>query len=128
MREFKFRAWDKGKKQMFIPIALRLDEGGRVIKIFSEDREKDTMTEYPFCNFVFMQWAGLKDKTGKDIYEGDIVNDGECNFEVVFEYGSFDFVQVNSGAKVVGMQQYIYATERIEIIGNIFENEDLLDE
>ena len=70
-----------------------------------------------------MQYTGLKDKNGKEIYEGDILltNNQTYNYEVKFEDCSFG-VQT----KHYGFINLIGCGE-LEIIGNIYENPELLN-
>ncbi|MFW6047380.1 MAG: YopX family protein [Candidatus Woesearchaeota archaeon] len=107
-REIKFRAWD-GK--MHYP--EKKDKRGRKIFMYFDN---------------IMQFTGLKDKNGKEIYEGDIIH-VKNNFEdfvgvVMYEPCSF-FVN-NDGENIYMI--YSGNDVEIEIIGNKFENPELLGE
>lgn len=70
-----------------------------------------------------VQSAGLKDKNGKLIYEGDVAQCVFCNRLISFKDGGFGWESV-SGVGLVKIDQLL--TGKIEIIGNKFENPELL--
>lgn len=67
MREIKFRAWD-GKRMYYDPNDFYLRMDGSCFDVFEGEMDE------PICGQpILMQYTGLKDKNGKEIYEGDIV-------------------------------------------------------
>ena len=130
MREIKFRAWDKGLKRMIYlsePTVENDDFSGIVFKLrdyfvsaFSSDRIED---------LELMQYTGLRDKNGREVYEGDIMRfkdwwDEEMVGEVRYSEKDMAFTIVNDfwdGFPIM------YADD-LEVIGNIYENPELLEE
>jgi uncharacterized phage protein (TIGR01671 family) len=107
MREIKFRAWDKITRKWIF-------EGLTINQIAS-------LSYYEFENkdVEFMQFTGLKDKNGKEIYEGYIINVNGENICITFEDGCFGvYGKDNSCA--------LFELDEFNIIGNIYENPELL--
>ena len=139
MREIKFRAWNKETKEleymetnMTLPLLalFNLEGGGH-------------------SHRIFMQFTGLPDKSGKEIYEGDIVRNGKgIIYEVRwYNFGfHFDTPKINGCWTSYTLETYEhlhwsgpsvspgteepkhYKDWHIEIIGNIYEHKHLLEE
>lgn len=123
MREFKFRAWDTEKQEMATVNFIGLND----YEVGMEDEEcRRWRATYPYvCRL--MQYTNLKDKNGKEIYEGDILkvklDDGEANLYVKYTNG--EYCVVNEGKWEDSLYIYMYFGD-VEVVGNIYENEDLL--
>lgn len=123
MREFKFRAWDTEKQEIATVNFIGLND----YEVGMEDEEcRRWRATYPYvCRL--MQYTNLKDKNGKEIYEGDIlkvkVDDGEANLYVKYTNGEYRVV--NEGKWEDSLYAYMYFGD-VEVVGNIYENEDLL--
>ena len=129
MREIKFRAWLKEERKMvnvetlFIGINRLCFGNSKTEDLFFRDFEEVEL----------MQYTGLKDKSGKEIYEGDIVlvKPGGVStwYKTVVEFKEGAFI-----ASLIDGEDYIYIFNRgfdsndFEIIGNIYENKNLLEE
>jgi len=129
MKEIKFRAFDKESKKMFLvnkllwgayPIepfqaqGIIVGDEIKVMNICEDDCEQKT----PHCKL--MQYIGLKDKNGVLIYEGDIITHTAYPLDrVKVEY-------IGTAFRGGGMLLESYHSSVIEIIGNIYENENLL--
>lgn len=123
----KFRAWDKYHEIMVIIISIDFER-----KIAYVGREDGDRWEIHFDNLNFMQSTGLKDKNGVEIYEGDLVQNGrgeigyvtyllqETGFVVVLKNTDYRLGHRNTG------ESYDMAYWH-EIIGNIYENPELLE-
>ena len=110
-REIKFRAW--------------MDDGRMICG------EPDYIWEMKSDDSPVMQYTGLKDKNGKEIYEGDIITYQEepqkMKAEVVWKNGGFVFVYEDGTENITSESWYApMDVEITEIIGNVHENPDLI--
>lgn len=105
MRDIKFRAWENLEKQM-----LYFD---------FEDLLRGEVPLHPAsCDFYLMAFTGLLDKNGKEVYEGDIVRT---------KHGLTRKIFMRLGCWYVdGCEELGYCNDQVEIIGNIYENPELL--
>jgi uncharacterized phage protein (TIGR01671 family) len=112
-REIKFRLWDKIRKEM--------RKGCHNILIDSLDGKPYWQYGYdeamPMVNYEVMQFTGLLDKNGKEIYEADLLKrlNGEVE-TVVFDSGCFCIKHKD------GSFDFIAEHNQFEIVGNIYEN------
>lgn len=131
MREILFRAWDRNtNKMLYVSDNQWTETIGKMLDSF-EDED-------------LMQWTGLKDKKGKEIYEGDIIkiSYGTVNFEnkkeivtdVYFEKAAFRYRHKDGSGSVLDFNSvkivrgYECITQDVEIIGNRFQNPELIKE
>ena len=132
MREIKFRCWDKENKEM-----LEVQELDYADSYDGQPMVRTTMYNDYFDteDMILMQYTGLKDKNGKEIYEGDIVHipddyeeygfaSGE-NYSIDFKDGRF---RLKPKYKPNAIGYDLEFTEELEVIGNIYENPELLED
>lgn len=127
MREIKFRAWVKDSKSMIEDVVPIHNE---VYGHYCKDLERDTDKYLKLKNSEIMQYTGLKDKNGKEIYEGDIAKVFQP-----FNVPTKAIVEFNDGCfELKGIEltwrDYVkcfVVNHAIEIIGNIHEDPELLE-
>ena len=133
---FKFRFYDKDKKIMIKPSSEMSDtEWKNVCTTYGENEwwwcieagmptifEYFDTNEYDKKDFVIMQCTGLKDKNSKLIYEGDILN-----YSCLPGYSDIYTCTFNNGSFLIGGLLISNTHLKSEVIGNIYENPELLE-
>lgn len=136
MREIKFRAWDKSQNKMYQVRGINFDNEDLWLKI----NETQIMGANLF-EVELMQYTGLKDKNGKEIYEGDIVTYSVKGFKKInktvmtfneehgaYLFGIYEGVKMPCGKKTRMNKYTRKSVNNVEVIGNIYENPELLKE
>lgn len=134
-REIKFRVWDKNRKQILYSdveycFHIKVNLNGSISLFDDEDGGKSGLWEHSVegdDNFELMQYTGLHDKNGKEIYEGDIVrNDSGRTMKVVYFisqgiFSGFDLNVIDAKGHAPSMISGIWRD--LEVIGNVYEGE-----
>ena len=142
MRDIKFRAWDKKTKKMRTVESIGFgelsyyNEGYPVVNMIGRDciNDKDIIIHRDSYQYELMQYTGLKDKNGKEIYEGDILkffNDVDYIIKpgyakVVFEDGEFCCKHYKYGTEYLANMDVVDMD--ITVAGNIYKDKHLLEE
>lgn len=137
MREIKLKAWNKATKKMYEVIKIDF-YNEKVGYLFADPiTQGEAIGYFKFSDIDLMEYTGLKDKNGKEIYEGDICrwrdsetfNDEilEDIFVVVWNDEKLAWYTQNEDGNF-GYDLYEYTDDRdLGVIGNIYENIDLLE-
>lgn len=136
-REIKFRAFDKSDGRMLV-VAEPQEQGKREYYPFEV---QVGFSHFDKNDIILMQWTGLQDKNFNDVYEGDIVRfvkwnkQSGGNLEIVGEVkwnNQGGGMWITNGKYYTILQDLVtfggetFVMERLEIIGNIYENPELL--
>jgi prenyltransferase beta subunit len=108
MAPLKFRVWHKGYNVM--------STGGVFFNNSTGELEHDPLV-------VVMQWTGLTDMNGVEVFEGDVVEWGKYRRKCLFRDGAFRLV---THVESYGSSTWPQELKAIEVIGNIHANPDLL--
>lgn len=127
MREIKFREWDATREELYgkgygMSYAKRVEYDDNTSFVFSheEDLGHDGWDKIGNKRYrKLMQYTGLKDTTGKEIYELDVVEN---------ERGKLYLINFHEGSFLAGDYFFgsISAGKEISVVGNIYENPELL--
>lgn len=125
-REFDFRAWHKSKKHMYYNVAIgvnnkigyRMNPSNKSGKYVYEDGKEVIINPY----------IGAKNKSGKKIYVGDILEIGKNKSVAIVEWDKdkLCYILKTPGGKTMRGLEDPIRRKSIKIVGNIYENTDLL--
>lgn len=120
MRELKFRAWDSVSKQF---VMLEITSGNEFVEVQKPDNmDLPFQPKGRFESLEWQQFTGIKDHAGKDIFEGDIIAGG---WVVTWHNGGLRMHLPNifEGTTYLDFSPSM----ECEVIGNVYENPELLD-
>jgi len=127
MKEIKFRFWDTHNKEFITwPENVYIAGNGKIYTYANIEADLEE-------KLIPMQYTGLKDKNGKEIYEGDIIDNGHFKTQVYWNEHTCSWSHKSTN---VDDALYIYIASNttfdqellFEIIGNIYENPELIKE
>ncbi len=123
MRELKFKFWNKLARRFQPPSKYAIQGDGLYVSYDYDMMAWDDPSSFDDSILVPCQYTGLKDKNGKEIYEGDILS-----YEGIHKVGNgVSIVSFDDGSFMIDedIASKDWAVEH-EVVGNIFENNDLL--
>src|SRR6185312_10962387 len=124
VREIKFRAWDKRNKKWFHEASIIITNNG-FYEGYREFEDGYSLFDY---EYELIQYTGLKDKNGVEIYEGDIIQaDDSGTFLGDKFYKGFHRYWKKQVVEDIRNCFFKNYTSNIEVIGNIYENPELLE-
>lgn len=128
-REIKFRAWDTTEKTMHEVAWVRYQDGTALTNVgaYWNDGQYNGSTRLEPPRVVLMQYTGLKDKNGREIYEGDICRIDHQDARYPVSNAAIKWDDEEAGWSVgIGLPTEVSWSH--EVIGNVYENPELLKE
>lgn len=139
-REIKFRAWDSVNRKLYLDEleSIAFAKSGIPANATISGFSRPLMAIGDDPQLVLMQYTGLEDKNGNEIWEGDVVNwkcDWKCDYleeaggnaVVYWAKDSWEVaVDKTGGTGFYGLEGKEFIWDEVEVIGNVMENPELL--
>jgi len=117
----KYKVWNKVDK-IWTKNVILIQEGVLLWQFGDSLSDIEVPDDFVVCFSI-----GLKDKQGKEIYEGDVIKLGHTEFEVIFEDFAYRLKKTKGKITVLGdFWEIDKSCSKAEVIGNIYENPELL--
>ena len=141
MREIRFKIWDKTRNKMLTSNcgAFLLTQEGNAVFHQNGNNPLEALIEQ--IDYEVLMYTGLKDKNGTEIYEGEIVTYSVKGFKKInktvmtfneehgaYLFGIYEGVKMPCGKKTRMNKYTRKSVNNVEVIGNIYENPELLKE
>lgn len=130
-REYKFKAWLKKEKKMVEPLSINLEKQ-QILFNEPSDKHWTEIRIVSFDDIELLQYTGINDRNGVEIYDGDIViykfqNDDlkTKKLTVFFDEEDCSFSLAHKGKPYISMEKD--DIKYYKVIGNIYENKELLE-
>jgi len=135
-RQIKFRAWSPRYSKMYRVANLSYivdqdyeeperDIGDLVQSIDVVTYRIDKVGTFESAELVLMQYTGLKDKNGVEIYEGDILGYQDKKYKVIWSHGGFGIINILNELDYASFHILNLNEMQYKVIGNIYSNPEL---
>lgn len=122
----KFRAWDSVEKKFVEHFFIT--DNGLICNMEKPTSDRNFPIPIEKSELILMQSTGLKDKNGKEIFEGDILKSNKYITSVFYERGAYCVKFRRTPNTTVTMNVISFIEKyKTKVIGNIYENKELLD-
>lgn len=130
----KYRAWDSVKKKFVEHFFIT--DNGLICNMERPTSGYNSPIPVEKSELILMQSTGLHDKNGKEIFDGDIVTDGDVTSDIKYHQtlgfymiGKYGFsVPFGQGVDVEYFEEFAdHVSKTFEVVGNIYENPELLE-
>lgn len=127
MKELKFRVWDKEREAFLNNVFI--DSEGKLYQFSKGTIFGIVITYLDSENKNISKFTGLHDKNGKEIFEGDIIKIKDETYRITWNgcFSSFDMTNIDKAKQYKDLYILNKDYEKSEIVGNIYQNRDLLE-